>query len=593
MPNQSPGHPNTPLESLTGVVERITFQSEESGYTVAMVQVEGRYDPVVVVGSFPAPQVGETLRAEGQWVSHPKYGRQFQLSRYETVAPTTLAGVRRYLGAGLIRGIGPKMAERIVDHFGPDTLAVIEKDPEKLRAVPGIGDKRLAVIQAAWKEQQHARQTLLFLQSHGIGTAYALKIHDHYKERAIAAVKENPYRLASEITGIGFATADQIAGKLGFKSDHPLRAESGILFVLGQLAEKGHVYFPRPALIAKCAEILEMPVATVGEALTQLALSRKVVIEPLETAAPPASEALPEAVFLSNLHQCEQHVAKKLAALKKHPSPGGAAEIDRLVEQAQQRSARSLAPAQIDAVGSAFKHNVVVITGGPGTGKTTIINTIIAICRQLQLKTSLAAPTGRAAKRMQEATGHDAKTLHRLLEFRFHQGGFQRNAQRPLGSQMVIVDEASMIDTALMHHLLQAVPPDAALILMGDINQLPSVGPGNVLADIIASHRFAVVHLTEIFRQSRESRIVVNAHRICRGDMPEIAPSSQRTDFYFRDRETPEAALEFIVALVSDHIPRLFGFHSKRDIQVLTPMHRGLAGAENLNDVLQGVLNPQ
>jgi len=320
-------------ETLTGVVERITFQSEESGYTVAAVSVRGRCDTVTVVGNFPLPQVGETLHAQGRWITHPRYGRQFEIVRAETVVPVTPDGIRRYLNAGVIRGIGPKMAERIVDHFGTDTLTVIEKEPERLQKVPGIGAKRLAVIRADWAARQEARQTLLYMQSHGIGGAYAQKIHNHYKERAIAAVKENPYRLASEISGIGFATADQIAAKLGFQRDSPLRAESGVLFVLGQLADRGHVYFPRTALIAQCAEILQIPATIVGEALERLAIARKVVIERLSQNS--GRDTSTEAIYLTHLHRFETSVATKLAALTRHRMSKRKADIDKLLEQAK------------------------------------------------------------------------------------------------------------------------------------------------------------------------------------------------------------------------------------------------------------------
>ncbi len=580
------------LTDLTGQIERITFSNEENGFTIAKVKVTGRQDLVTVVGSFMIRVPGEVLEMKGEWIQHHKFGEQFKVSSYKSVVPATVHGIRKYLGSGLIKGLGPVMADRIVDRFGRDTLDIIENEVEKLAEVVGIGKKRIAMIKAAWDEQRDIRDVMLFLQSHGVGTGYATKIFRQYKDRSIDVVRENPYRLASDIFGIGFMTADRIAEKLGFAKDSHPRAEAGVLFILTQFAEEGHVYYPYEPLVKKCREILQVDREIVVQALRTLSADRKIIFENLGE-IPKEFSSNPRAVFLVRYHVSETAIADRIKILVSESKSIRKIDSQKAVSWVQQRLQITLAQKQVVAIRSALDHKVVVITGGPGTGKTTITHAILQIFSRLRLQTLLAAPTGRAAKRLSETTGREAKTIHRLLEFSFQKGGFQRGIENPLSCDLLIVDEASMIDTMLMHQLLEAVPDDATLILVGDVNQLPSVGAGNVLNDIIASGLVPVVELKEIFRQAQVSQIVVSAHQINSGIMPSLespAPGSQ-SDFYFFQREEPDKALNTIIELVEERIPRL-GYNSVNDIQVLTPMHKGIVGAENLNARLQAALNP-
>jgi len=595
-----PGSPqNDHMVSLSGQVERITFASEESGYTVARLKVYGRHDLVTVVGALMAPAPGEILKMRGHWSSHPKYGEQFKVEYYETKVPASVYGIRKYLGSGLIKGIGPKIAERIVASFGAATLAVIEENSAKLAEVDGIGKKRIAMIRTAWDEQKEVREVMLFLQSHGVSTGYAAKIFKHYGERAIAVVKENPYRLARDIFGIGFITADNIASQLGFEKDSPLRAQAGIIYVLHKMADDGHVYYPYLQLIDKCREILDVDPAIIETAIADIAFEKRIVIEDLNESVE-AYQNNHKAVYLQKYHFCESRIAKQLIHLQYEPSITGKIDVERAIAWAEEKTGIRLARHQADAVRSVLVQKLMVITGGPGTGKTTLISVILKIFNRMNARVLLSAPTGRAAKRMTEATGHEAKTIHRLLEYSFKKGGFQKNREKPLSCDLLIVDEASMIDTVLMYHLLCAIPRHAAFILVGDVNQLPSVGAGNVLNDMIASAEIPVVALTQIFRQARQSQIIVNAHRINQGILPRwsdaknSAPSSEElSDFYFIEQEDPEKVLETILLLVKTRIPLRFGFNAVDQIQVLTPMHRGIVGAGNLNTRLQESLNPQ
>jgi exodeoxyribonuclease V alpha subunit len=579
---------------LTGQVERITYTNEENGYTVAKIRVKGRGDLVTVIGSLMAPAPGEVISMQGQWTRHPQYGEQFKVIAFQTAVPATVSGIQKYLGSGLIKGIGPVMARRIVKCFGKDTLDVIEENAERLLEVPGIGQKRLHIIREAWADQREIRDVMLFLQSHGVSAAYAAKIFKAYGAQAVAVVKDNPYRLAMDIFGIGFITADRIAEKLGFANDHPLRAEAGILYVLHQMVEDGHCFFPGRQLLQKCEEVLESGRDILIAALGRLSDAGKVIVEDL-SARKPSSEDPLKAVYLATYHYCETHVARLLKTLQQVPKSIRDVKQDTAIAWVHQKTAFPLAAKQVEAIKVAIQSKIMVITGGPGTGKTTIINAILKIYAALQVNILLAAPTGRAAKRMSETTGHDAKTIHRLLEFSVQKGGFKRNADQPLACDLVIIDEASMIDIVLMYHLLRAIPPHATLILVGDVNQLPSVGAGNVLKDIIASGVFDVVELSDIFRQARESQIIVNAHRINSGLFPYIEQQEKagpQTDFYFIAQDEPEKVLQTIETLVTERIPSRFGLNPLEDIQVLTPMHRGIVGAENLNLRLQVRLNP-
>ena len=583
---------NEDLAELRGQIERITFTNEENGYTVARVRVYGRKELVTVIGSIINPTPGEILSMKGEWGRHPKFGEQFKIAFCETAVPATVNGIEKYLGSGLVRGIGPVMAKRIVKRFKEETLNVIERDIEQLTGIAGIGPKRIGMIKKAWEEQKEVRAIMIFLQSHGVGSGYAARIYKHYGNEAIDVVRENPYRLATDVFGIGFVTADKIAEKLGFAKDSELRAEAGILYVLKELSDEGHVYYPYEPLIAKCKEILDIDREIIAKAVAILTEGKSIVIEDLNRDAAVFKENH-KAVYLAGYHTAETHLAGRIKALIRTPRAVRKIDSEKAIPWIQEKLAITLAEKQIEAIRAVAGHKVLVITGGPGTGKTTIINAIIRIFSGIGTKILLAAPTGRAAKRMTEATGHEAKTIHRLLEYSFQKGGFQRDDNSPLGCDLLIVDEASMIDTILMHYLLKAVPPGATFVMVGDVNQLPSVGPGNVLKDVIDSGAVPVVELNEIFRQARESSIIVNAHLINRGEMPNLKSDRDKLDdFYFIEQEDPQKVLELIITLVRERIPKRFGFDPLDDIQVLTPMHRGIAGSSNLNVELQKALNP-
>ncbi len=579
---------------ISGQIEHITFTNEETGFTIAKVRVAGRGEPVTVVGNLLAPVPGEVLDMDGEWTQHPRFGEQFKVDRFTTKVPATVDGIRRYLGSGLIKGLGPVMAGRIVDRFGPDTLEVIEHDRGRLAEVPGIGAKRIAMVADAWRAQREIRDVMLFLQSHGVGTGYAVKIFRHYGNRAVAVVRENPYRLATDIAGIGFVTADRIAEKIGIPRNAPMRVAAGVLYVLNRLADAGHVYFPETALIDRAQEALAVAPALIVQSLRTLAAEELVIIEGPPPGGPGA-EGASQPVYLTPFHRCETAIARKLRALLEVPRARPVVEADVALAWVQQQLAITLSENQVQAVRVAITHKVMVITGGPGTGKTTIVNSILRLLGRVPARVLLAAPTGRAAKRMSEATGSEAKTIHRMLEYNFQKGGFQRNEENPLVCDALIVDEASMIDTVLMHHLLKAVPLTAAFILVGDVNQLPSVGAGNVLGDVIESGAVPVVRLTQIFRQASQSQIIVNAHKINEGVLPltdGAGADETGQDFFFIEREEPEHVRDTIIELVLNRIPKGFGLDPLNEIQVLTPMHKGVVGTTHLNQKLQEALNP-
>lgn len=579
------------LADLRGHIERVTYTNEENGYTIARVKVSGDPRLVTVVGSIMAPTAGEFLEMRGEWTNHPKFGEQFRVVWYKTTVPATVYGIQKYLGSGLIKGIGPIMARRIVSKFGEKTLDVIEADIDRLDGVPGIGRKRIEMIRTAWAEQKEIRSVMLFLQGHGVSCGYAAKIFKQYGKESIAVVTENPYRMATDIFGIGFVTADRIGEKLDFKKNSPVRVQAGILYVLHQLADEGHVYYPYEPLVPKCREILDTDREVILDAVAAIAEEKRIIIEDLNEEME-ASKENNKAVYLAQFHACERGIARRLKALRDFPKALRKVDSEKALAWVQGELAISLAEKQVVAVRCALGSKVMVITGGPGTGKTTIINAILKIYSRIKGEILLAAPTGRAARRMSETTGHEAKTLHRMLEFSLQKGGFQKNDESPLVCDLLVVDEASMIDTVLMHHLLKAVPKSATFILVGDVNQLPSVGPGNVLHDIISSEAVPVVELSEIFRQARESRIIVNAHRINAGKMPIERSREPGEDFFFLNEGDPEVVLEMILKLVGERIPNWKGFDPVEDIQVLTPMHRGIVGAVNLNAALQKTLNP-
>ena len=584
------------LVQIKGQIERITYVNEENRYTVARLSMQGpgqrSRDLVTILGNFPSLCPGEMVQLVGEWVNHPKFGHQFKVVQYETITPATAHGIEKYLGSGLIKGIGPMMAKRIVAKFGVETLDIIESQIGELCEVPGIGQGRVEMIRRAWTEQKEIRNVMIFLQDQGVSTTYAAKIYKQYGPESISVVKNNPYRLATDIFGIGFRTADSIAEKVGIPKDSPLRAEAGILYVLNELSNDGHVYYPYEPLIDKCKEILDIDREKIVQALAAVAYQKKIILEDLNSDLENFRENN-KAVYLARFHVCERGISGRLHYLIKTPKYLRPLDMNKAILWVQEQLNITLADKQIEAIKAAIEEKVMILTGGPGTGKTTIIKAIIKIYEKLGKELILTAPTGRAAKRLAETTGCEAKTIHRLLEFQPKSGSFKKNEDTPLKTDVLIVDESSMIDTVLMHHLLKAVPLSATLILVGDIHQLPSVGAGNVLKDLIDSGVLKVVELNEIFRQARQSLIVVNAHRINQGEMPTAvqAPEDALLDFYFVQDEDPEKILARILELVKERIPLRFGFDPISEVQVLTPMHKGLLGAGNLNAELQKGLN--
>ncbi|MFH0844591.1 MAG: ATP-dependent RecD-like DNA helicase [Pseudomonadota bacterium] len=576
---------------LQGQLERITYINEENGYTIAKVKVLGRQDLVTVVGTLMSPTPGEILKMMGEWINHPKYGEQFKIVQYKPMVPASVYGIQKYLGSGLIKGIGPIMARRIVSQFGKETLDIIDHEIEKLAEVTGIGKKRIEMIRKAWEEQKEIREVMLFLQTHGVSSGYATKIFKQYGDRSIEVVRNNPYRLATDIFGIGFVTADRIAEKLGFPKDSELRAEAGLLYILNQLSDDGHVYYPYEQFLKKGEEILDVDREILVKAFGTIAAEKRVVIEDLNHEMADFKEN-DKAVYLTKFHVSETGIAVRMKSLINASKSIRKIDPHRATEWVQEQLSIRLAKRQADAIRCACESKVMVITGGPGTGKTTIINAILKIFSRLKVRILMAAPTGRAAKRMSETTGYEARTIHRMLEYSIQKAGFQRNEEKPLDTDLLIVDEASMIDTILMYYLLKAVPPGATLILVGDVNQLPSVGAGNVLRDIIESGAVPVVELNEIFRQAKESLIIVNAHKIINGEVPFPRHTGPRDDFYFIEQEDPDEVVKIILELAKERIPKRFGLDPLDDIQVLTPMHKGTVGASNLNMALQEVLNP-
>ncbi|MBR1734104.1 MAG: ATP-dependent RecD-like DNA helicase [Alphaproteobacteria bacterium] len=575
------------LSQLSGQLERVTFQNTENDYVVARVRVKGYTDLVTVVGNITSPTPGEILNMSGEWISHPKFGDQFKVLSYTTSIPASVAGIAKYLGSGLIKGIGPVMAKRIVAKFGESTLEIIENRVDRLLEIPGIGKQRVDMIGKAWSEQKEIRTVMLFLQSNGVSSSYASKIYRQYGNESISIVVENPYRLAYDISGIGFVTADQIAQKLGFEANSPQRAEAGILFALFKLTEDGHTFYPADLLLNQAFEILNVDIKILEQALKSLENEQKIVIEDINNDDGDTIQA----VFLKGYHIAEIQIADMLKNIKNARKRMPNIDPDQGMEIVRQSFSISLAERQEEAVRASVQNKVMVITGQPGTGKTTITRSILQIFSAFTNRILLAAPTGRAAKRMSEATWREAKTIHRLLEYNVAKGKFQKNDDYQLDCDLIIIDESSMIDTMLMYHLLKAIPQFATVIFIGDINQLPSVGAGSVLRDLIDSGTFPVIELNEIFRQARKSNIILNAHRINEGKFP-IIDNGENSDFYFVEENESDKVLEKILSMVTSRIPNHFGYDSMTDIQVLTPMNRGVVGTLGLNDALQQALNP-
>jgi exodeoxyribonuclease V alpha subunit len=581
-----------PPATLEAVLERITYANQDTGYTVARVASNRSSDLLTVVGALLGAQPGESLRLQGRWTSHPQYGRQFQVDAYTTVLPATIQGIRRYLGSGLIKGIGPKMAERIVDHFGPATLQVIEQNPGRLVEVPGLGPKRTAMITAAWAEQQAIKEVMVFLQGVGVSTSLAVRIYKTYRDDAIEVVRREPYRLAGDVWGIGFKTADQIARSLGIPHDSPQRVKAGLQFALSKATEDGHCYLPEPELITKATELLGVDTGLAERCLEELVAEEGVVVEPLPAHVSPQVQARPErAIWLIPFHRAEVALAGGLVRLLEAPA-------DRLasfqavnwriaLDWLHQTTGMALAPEQAEAVRLALTERVAVLTGGPGCGKSYTVRAVVALARAKRAKILLAAPTGRAAKRLGELAGLEAATLHRLLQLR--PGGdaaFDRD--HPLDADLVVVDEASMLDVLLANKLVKAIAPGAHLLFVGDVDQLPSVGAGEVLRDLLAADRLPRVRLTHIFRQAQHSGVVTNAHRINAGQHP---ITSGLDDFFLFPEEDAEQVADLVVDIVANRLPGRFGLNPG-DVQVLCPMHRGPAGAGVLNERLQAALTP-
>ncbi|MBN1812667.1 MAG: ATP-dependent RecD-like DNA helicase, partial [Anaerolineae bacterium] len=587
-------------DQLRGIVERVTYYNEETGYSVLRLDVPGQRDLVAVVGNLPEVQPGESLRLEGTWTTHQQYGRQFKVERCEQVLPATVEGIKKYLGSGLVKGVGPVTATRIVQRFGADTLRVLDEEPRRLREALGVGRKRAAAIAQAWEEQKHIREVMVFLSSHGVTTGLAVKIYKTYGDDALNVVQEDPYRLARDIWGVGFKTADKIARDLGLPPDAPSRVQAGVAYALGQQADEGHVYAPEPDLTQEAAELLEVSTELVADAIESLDAEEIVRRETLVYSSLPTGEGQREgktlreeqAVYLTPFYYGEVGVTNRLRALVESPAtrllPFRSVDWDNLLRQVTRDSDIELSPQQQEAVRACLTHKVTVLTGGPGTGKTVSVRTVIGALEAMNCRYALCAPTGRAAKRLSEATDRPAKTVHRLLEYS-PMDGFRRNEENPLEVDCLIVDESSMLDLLLTNHLLKAVDPAAHVLFVGDIDQLPSVGAGDVLRDVIASGRAAVVRLTTIFRQAADSGIVVNAHRINRGEFPFL---NEYDDFYFFSKEEPEEAADLLVDVVQRRIPERFGFDAVDEVQVLAPMYRGACGVASLNNRLQEALNP-
>ncbi|WP_299654950.1 ATP-dependent RecD-like DNA helicase [uncultured Jannaschia sp.] len=570
-------------EVLAGLVERITFHSAESGFCVLRLKARGHRDLVTTIGHAATISAGEWVTASGAWVNDRTHGLQFRARFLKTSAPSSLEGIEKYLGSGMVRGIGPTYARRMVKHFGKDVFDIIEAAPERLREVDGIGPRRAERITSAWADQKVIREIMVFLHQHGVGTARAVRIFKTYGTDAVEVMSANPYRLARDIRGIGFRTADLIAERLGIERTATIRLRAGISYALSEAMGNGHCGLPVADLTALAVKLLEVPEDLIGTAL-DLELADGTVIADSIAGTP--------GIFLGGLYHAEKAIAERLQRISAGPLPWPEIDADRALPWIERRTGLTLAESQAEAIRLALRSKLLVVTGGPGVGKTTIVNSILRILEAKAVKLLLCAPTGRAARRMSEATGMEARTIHRLLEFDPRAFAFKRNLEHPLECDLLVVDESSMVDVLLMQSLLNAVPDDAALLIVGDIDQLPSVGPGQVLADIIASGAVSVVRLTEVFRQAAQSRIITSAHRINRGHIPDLAKPAGDTDFYFVPAADPEQAVARVVQLVRTRIPQRFGLDPIRDVQVLCPMNRGGVGARSLNIELQAALNP-
>ncbi len=573
------------MDKLDGQIERVVFRNEENGFCVLRVKVRGHKDLVTVTGTVPTVNPGEWMAGDGEWFTDPRHGRQFKAEAIRLSKPDTLEGIEKYLASDMVKGIGKEYAKRLVSTFGRDVFDVIEHSSGKLLKVPGIGKQRKDNIKKAWDEQRNVRQIMSFLFSHGISTTRAFRIHKLYGDKAIELVQRDPYCLARDIRGIGFLIADRIAMKLGIAKDSDLRARAGLEYCLGELTANGHCAYVRNDLLSRTAELLDIDLDIIDAGLEHL-LENKRLIQREDV----KGRTL---IYLPKLFFAEIELAKKLQALAKgrHPCPD--IDFEKALAWVQRKTGIELANAQKHALQTAVRSKVLVITGGPGVGKTTLVNSVLMILKAKKQRVQLCAPTGRAAKRMAETTGMEAKTIHRMLQYNPGTGGFIHSSENPLELDVLIVDESSMIDVVLASQLMDAVPLHAAVVIVGDADQLPSVGPGRVLQDIIRSKTLPVAHLDEVFRQAASSRIVTNAHLINQGKAPEFPDEGETSDCYFVEAEEPEKALALVGKLVKQHIPKRFGFNPMEEIQILTPMQKGELGARNLNVTMQSLLNPR
>ena len=582
MPDDTSEH-----EALEGVIERITYQAPDSGWTVARLAVDGRREPVPVVGNMLGPEVGESVRLFGKWEKHDRYGPQFRFERYQLVRPATAAAVRAYLGGGLVDGIGPKLAEVVVGYFGDETLEVLENEPQRVTEVPGIGEKRARALREAWERHRSVHRIMVFLHDHGVGGALAGRIYAAYGDQAIETLERRPYRLARDIRGIGFLTADRIARSVGIAPDDPSRIEAGVVHVIRVATDEGHLYLPRPLAVPQAEQLLAVPAQNVEMAVERLVEAKELVQEQHEGEV---------ALYVPHLHEVEMEVACRLRYFAENRPPGTPTQehMRGWLAHWEQMARVELTDEQRGAVTAALQRGACVITGGPGTGKTTVTRAIVDACQALGRPVALASPTGRAAKRLQQLAGHDASTIHRLLAYDPHRGGFRYGVEEPLRVALVIIDEASMLDVVLARDVLRAIPAQGRIVFIGDADQLPSVGPGNLLRDIVASGQVAVHRLTHIFRQGEGSDIITSAHLLNRGEAPRFPRREQwlqrRGDCVLLEEEDVEAAAARVIRTATESLPRL-GFRPE-DIQVIAPLHRGPIGVAALNAGLQAAFNP-